>query len=122
MMRAVPLVGMLLACSGPPASDAALCRDVARRICISECGNAFNSLGLQLVTDCEGELQRRTRCDTDDFVFADHGVDRSAFLSCRLPILRAGDHVDQRPDCMDVDDMFRGCPTMQQFYLRDGGI
>ena len=117
-MRAAALVGVLMACSGPPASDAALCRDVAHRICISQCGNAYNSLGLQGVADCDGELQRRTRCDTEDFMFADRGN----FLSCRLPILRAGDNVEQAADCNDVDDMFRGCPSMLTFYNRDGGL
>jgi hypothetical protein len=117
-MRAVPLVGLWLACSGPPATDGALCRDVAHRICISECGNAYNVLGLQGVADCDAELQRRAGCAGDDFMF----VERSAFVSCRLPIIRAGDHVEQRPDCNDVDDMFRGCPSIQTLYsVRDGG-
>lgn len=116
-MRAVPLVGLLLACSGPPASDGALCRDVAHRICISECGNAYNSLGLQNAANCDAVLQQRTGCTDDTYSFEGRGIDRSSFLSCRLPILRAGDDVEQRPDCADVDDMFRGCPQLLQYYL-----
>lgn len=112
------VVVALCACSGPPATDGALCRDVAHRICISMCGNAYNVLGLQGVADCDGRLVSRAGCAGDEFMF----VDRSAFLSCRLPILRAGDDVEQVPDCNDVDDMFRACPSMARLYSsRDGG-
>lgn len=115
-MRAVRWLGLLLAggaCSGPPASDAALCRDVAHRICISGCGTAYNLLGL--VPDantCDAELLARTRCDDETFMFES----RANFLSCRLPIIRSGDDRESRPSCDEVDDMFRTCPSMLAFY------
>lgn len=111
-MRAVAVLALLIGCSGPPATDGALCRDVAHRICISQCGSAFNVLGLQGVADCDGTLIARAGCAGDDFMF----VDRGAFLSCRLPILRSGDDVEQVADCNDIDDAFRGCPSLQALY------
>ncbi|MBK7862052.1 MAG: hypothetical protein IPJ65_26215 [Archangiaceae bacterium] len=113
-MRRVLAVAIALGagCVGPPASDAAICRDVAHRMCISECGTVYNQLGLTSVTTCDQILNARTGCNDEGFTF----VSRDNFLSCRLPILRAGEDVETVPSCEDVDDMFRGCPSMLTFY------
>jgi hypothetical protein len=112
-MRVVPVLALAIACSGPPASDAALCRDVAHRICISGCGEIYNQLNLVPdATTCEGTLLTRTGCSDESFKFAS----RDNFLSCRQPIIRAGDNVETIADCNDIDDMFRGCPTVLTFY------
>ena len=64
---------------------------------------------------CSAQLTTASGCTDESFMF----VDRDAFLSCRLPIIRAGDDVSTVPDCNDVDDMFRGCPSMAKFF---GGL
>jgi hypothetical protein len=119
-MRAVAVLALAIACSGPPASDAALCRDVAHRICISGCTMAYDQLAVASdATACESTLLARTGCSDESFKFQS----RDNFLSCRAPILRAGDDVETIPDCSDVDDMFRGCPAVLSFYApRDGGM
>jgi hypothetical protein len=113
-MRAVPLLGLVLwtSCYGPPASDAAVCRDVITRLCVSRCPAADQRLGLNPMSDCTAQLTTASGCIDDNFKFEN----RDAFLSCRLPLIRAGDDVAAIPDCNDVDDMFRGCPTMAQFF------
>ena len=102
---------LMSGCSGPAASDAAVCRDVIHRLCISECGEAYNQLGLSKLESCEPTLLQRTRCGDENFMFEQ----RDIFLSCRLPLLRAGDGVNSKSDCSDVDDFFRACPSMVQF-------
>lgn len=115
-MRAVAvavLLALTVSCSGPPASDAALCRDVAHRICISGCATIYNQLGLATdATTCESTLLTRTGCGDETFMLAS----RTNFISCRLPIIRDGDDVEQVASCDDIDDMFRGCPSMLTFY------
>ncbi len=111
-MRGVLLLVLACACQGPPATDAEVCRDVVRRLCNSRCPVADAKLGLTADSDCTGQLTTRSGCDSDDFRFEN----RANFLSCRLPLIRTGDHIDQAPSCDDVDDMFRGCPSMAKFY------
>lgn len=113
-MRAVLLASLCAAaaCSGPPASDAALCRDVITRLCAARCPDADLKLKLTGASDCVATLTGRTGCSDDGFMFQS----RSAFVSCRLPIVRASDAVTAVPDCDDVDDMFRLCPSMVDFF------
>jgi hypothetical protein len=113
-------VGRLLAavvcaavgCSGPPASDAELCRDVIHRLCQPpRCSDVDMKLGLAAGADCEAVLLQRTGCGDDAFALPN----RANFLSCRLPLIRAGDNVETHPDCLDVDEVFRNCPSMVTF-------
>ncbi|MBL8952695.1 MAG: hypothetical protein JNK82_18085 [Myxococcaceae bacterium] len=111
-MRVVAVLLVLTACEGAEATDAEVCRDVVRRLCSSRCEAADAKLGLTIDSNCTAQLTAASGCGSDDFKFES----RSAFLSCRLPIIRAGDNVDQVPSCDDVDDMLRGCPSLVQFY------
>jgi len=99
------------ACVGPPASDAALCRDVAHRICNSDCALQRNQISAPS-KDCEATLNARTGCDDENFMFDS----RYNFISCRAPLVRAGDDVDVPPNCEDIDDMYRACPSTVAFY------
>jgi len=115
-MRVVALLVLACACQGPLASDAEVCRDVVRRLCSSRCAVADAKLGLTMNSDCNMQLTTAAGCEVDSFTFEGAGTNRNDFLSCRLPIIRTGDHIDQVPACEDVEDMFRGCPSMAQFY------
>ena len=106
------LIVLGAACSGPPATDAEVCRDVIRRLCVSRCPEADSKLGLAPADDCAPLLTARSGCGSDSFMFQN----RASFLSCRIPIIRSSDAIDAVPPCEDVDDMFRGCPTMVQFF------
>ena len=46
MRTRVAVLGLLVACSGPPATDAVVCRDMAHRLCGSQCGTAYNQLAV----------------------------------------------------------------------------
>ena len=113
-MRAVAVLGLVFACacSGPPASDVEVCRDVIGRICRARCPSVDARLGLTVNSDCTARLTTASTCITDDFRFEN----RDAFLSCRLPIIRSSDHVEATPPCTDVDEMFLGCPSLVQFF------
>jgi hypothetical protein len=114
-MRAVVVLGLLVACSGPPATDAVVCRDIAHRLCVSQCGTAYNQLNVALtssVADCDALLNGRTGCNDEGFMFAN----RAHALSCRTPLLRNGDDVETAPTCEDIDEVFRLCPEVLSFY------
>jgi len=109
------LVGMSIAaiaagCSGPPAPDAEVCKDLVHRLCApAPCFVAINALNLG--TNCEADLLARTRCDDPDFTFPDPpGRDR--VLECRRPLLREGLELDRHPSCVDVQDMLDFCPDV----------
>src|SRR4051812_23951498 len=68
------------ACSGPPASDAEVCRDVIRRLCVSRCPDADAKLGITPTDDCTALLTARSFCGSDDFKFSDRGVERAIFV------------------------------------------
>jgi hypothetical protein len=109
------------ACNGPPASDAAVCQDFIHRVCIQPVCSAVTS-SLFLTGDCESTLLARTGCSSDAFAFGT--PDRSRFLACRLPLLRAGASADSPPNCDDVQDIVNTCPDVVTFLnslLPDGG-
>jgi hypothetical protein len=113
MRPALAAVVLLAGCaSGPAASDAALCRDVIHRLCITPvCASV--TMKLAPTGDCETTLTARTPCGSESFMFSGT-LDRATFLDCRLPLLRNGDNVNQPPDCLDVDEMFTNCPAVVQ--------
>src|SRR4051794_28809060 len=111
-VRALPLVLVafltLLAasCSGPAASDAAVCQDWIRRICAApRCELATSALGVDEA--CEQTLLARSGCGADDFAFS--AVTRTRFLNCRLALLRGGRDEPVAPDCIDVAESFERC-------------
>ena len=113
MARLAPLFLLwLVSCSGPPAGDGAVCRDVIHRLCNQpRCAQVEAALG---VTDnCEPITLDRTGCTTDDFGFSTPSRDH--FLSCRIPLLRNGTWVEAIPDCNDVTDFLTGCPDVVNF-------
>lgn len=108
----------LVACSGPEVSDAALCRDYVHRLCIPDICPAVTPI-FTPGTDCETDLLARSGCSSDAFAFTT--PDRATFLNCRLPLLHAGDNVEQHPDCDDITDSFTNCPAVEQMFSEDGG-
>ncbi|HEY8206820.1 MAG TPA: hypothetical protein VIG99_05015 [Myxococcaceae bacterium] len=104
-------------CSGPPAPDAAICRDVIHRLCLPQRCTAV-TLTLEVNDSCEADLLARTHCSRDDFEFPDPpGRDR--VLDCRLPLLREGLGSEQHPACPDVTDMLEVCPDLVA-WLKEG--
>jgi hypothetical protein len=105
---------VLVSCSGPAASDAALCRDVAHRLCIPPiCDEVTTKFAI--VGDCETFMVAHAACGDETFMFKPP-LDRDTFLNCRLPLLRNGDNVDTAPDCLDVGQTFDACPALVQLY------
>ncbi len=107
-------LGLLLgSCSGPPASDAALCRDVINRLCAAPiCAEVTSEI--PIIADCGTELTTRTGCATEAFMFK-APLDRDTFLTCRVPIIRNGDNITDLPNCDDVADAFTECPLLVSF-------
>ena len=109
------------ACTGPPAPDAAVCDDFIHRICLAPiCPNIITALSPG--ADCEQSLLTSSGCDAPDFTFTTPSRDR--FLSCRLPLLRAGSSRDSLPNCDDVQDILNTCPDVIAFLgagAADGG-
>lgn len=102
----------LAACVGPPAPDPALCRDLIHRVC--KAPRCSNTVVLSVADNtCEQVLQQRTGCDSEDFVFTAPTRDR--VLECRAPLVRAGNNVEQHPDCLDVDSMLTDCPDVTRW-------
>jgi hypothetical protein len=100
-------------CSGPPAPDDALCRDVIHRLCGVPICDAVTT-AIPFTGDCQTTLIARTQCGSPGFMFT-APLDRETFLTCRVPILRSGDNVEQLPDCLDVSESFADCPLLVQF-------
>ena len=99
----------LTACLGPPAPDPAICRDYLHRLCIKDVCAQVAPL-FASGTSCETQLQTRTGCDSEEFVFS--SPTRERFLSCRLPLLRAGQDPQTHPSCDDVAESFDRCPDV----------
>ncbi len=85
----------LLACSGPPAPDAALCQDVISRVCLARtCAGVSEQLALGN-NDCQGLLLQRTGCGDDAFAFTEPSRER--VLSCRQPLVSGARIRARRP-------------------------
>src|SRR5262245_45438553 len=95
------IAAIAAACSGPPAPDAAICRDVIHRLCRpARCAEVTATL--EVGDTCEFALLARTGCQSDDFAFPD-ALPRERVLECRLALLRRGLDPEQHPGCEDVD-------------------
>jgi hypothetical protein len=109
------LTGMLGAaiaagCSGPPAPDGEICKDVIHRLCLPElCPAAVVALGVG--ANCEADLLARTRCYADDYAFPE-SLGRERVLDCRRPLLREGLELERHPACQDVADVMDFCPDV----------
>lgn len=101
------------ACAGPPAPDAALCRDVITRLCVAPvCGRAVTALSVG-AEGCEATLLGRTGCDDDDFAFTT--PTRARFVECREPLVSATTTTGVKAPCEDVDRFLSGCADVQAF-------
>lgn len=110
-------LALLVACSGPPAPDAALCQDVITRMCLVRTCPGVNeqlALGSQ---DCQARLEERTGCGAEDFTFSEPSRER--VLRCRLPLVRRSTAPDRAPTCEEVDEVVEDCPDLVGF-LRGG--
>jgi hypothetical protein len=100
---------LLLSCQGPDAPDAAVCRDYIHRLCApTVCAQVMPLI--TAATSCETTLQTGSGCITDDFVFTT--PTRARFLTCRLPLLRAGENSEAHPNCDDIAESFDRCPDV----------
>jgi len=109
------VVAVLASCSGPAASDGALCHDLITRLCL---GTRCPVVDTQLNPGdaCVQALEANTGCAIgalDDYQFTTPSRDR--VLECRIPLLRQGDSISAHPDCADVDEMFTSCPDVVKF-------
>lgn len=115
--RSLLVVFILTAgCSGPPAPDVALCRDVVHRLCLAPV--------CQLVKDrfspgdaCEDTLLARTGCAADDFEFGTPSRER--FIQCRNILVQSGAEPEKAPACEDVERMLNECGEVVRFL--EGG-
>jgi len=112
------LVLVTVACQGPEATDVALCRDYVHRICLPDICPAVVPI-FTAGTDCETDLLAKSGCSSDNFTFSTPS--RDTFLNCRLAVIRAGDNVEQHPDCDDVSESFTTCPQVEAMFSVDGG-
>lgn len=121
LFASAALVAALFACQGPPADDAAVCRDVVRRVCAEPlCETMQQRLGIG--RDCISALTTRAGCDEDGFAWGENNrPSRDRVLECRLPLIRSGDSVDNSPSCTDIDEMFDRCNDMERLLTLDGG-
>lgn len=103
----------LLACSGPPAPDAALCQDVVTRLCQARACPGLNeqlALGTQ---DCQATLLQRTSCGVEEFAFSEPSRER--FLFCRQPLVKRSTDPGKAPTCEEVATVVRDCPDVVDF-------
>lgn len=106
----------LLGCVGSPAPDAALCRDVIHRLCHApRC--AVVDAAFPYEAQCEESLQTRSGCAAEDFSFTTPS--RARVLECRLPLVRVGTGVEQKPSCDDVAETIERCDDLVLF-LNEG--
>lgn len=99
-------------CVGPAAPDAAVCRDVVHRLCLSpRCPSVEEQLSVG--DECEDVLLGRTGCGDDSFTF--ETIARDRVLECRLFLLRGAPGSDDRPQCLFVDDLFTACEDLTLF-------
>ncbi|WP_284664850.1 hypothetical protein [Myxococcus sp. SDU36] len=108
-----PLV-CLIACSGPDAPDAAVCRDVVVRLCQSAAAYSCVAVQLDLGLSCEATLLQRTGCEDDAFTFA--SPTRERVLECREVLLSRGTSTDHPPACADATRFLTGCPDVAGFF------
>lgn len=102
----------LLGCSGPPAPDVALCRDVIHRLCIAPmCQVVKDRFASE--ENCEPELLAKTGCESDDFQFVEPSRER--FLQCRNILVQSGIEPETAPACGDVEQMLNQCGEMVTF-------
>jgi hypothetical protein len=107
------LSALLAGCVGPPAPDAALCRDVITRLCLGPvCPTTQSSLSLP-ADGCEATLLERTGCGSDEFAFT--RPDRARVLECRRPLVRVSSSTFVKAPCPDVDAFFATCPDLTTF-------
>lgn len=111
LIRWWPLV-CLIACSGPDAPDAAVCRDVVVRLCQSAAACPLVAARLNLGLSCEGTLLQRTGCGDDAFAFA--APTRERVLACREPLLSWGPATP--PACVDATRLLTECPDVAGFF------
>jgi hypothetical protein len=103
----------LLACSGPPAPDAALCQDVVTRLCQARsCAGVSEQLALGN-NDCQPLLLQRTGCGDDAFTFTEPSRER--FISCRQPLVKRGTDPGKAPTCEEVATVAKDCPDVIDF-------
>ena len=111
-LRLLLLFAPLAACLGSPAPDVALCRDVIHRLCHApRC--AVADAAFAYGDSCEESLLTRSGCAAEDFTFA--VPSRARVLECRLPLVRAGSEVDQKPSCDDVTEVIERCDDLVGF-------
>jgi hypothetical protein len=108
------LLACLLACSGPPAPDAALCQDVVTRLCLARsCAGVNEQLALGN-EDCQATLLRRTGCGEEEtFTFSEPSRER--FLGCRQPLVKRSTDPGKAPTCEEVSTVVRDCPDVIGF-------
>jgi hypothetical protein len=113
------ILGAAAGCNGPPAPDGAVCEDFIHRFCIQPLCPPVAVLVPS--GDCETVLLSQTGCSNPGFTFTT--ITRDRFLSCRLPLLRAGSSSETPPNCDDVQDIFNTCPDVIAFLkgTPDGG-
>ncbi|MGQ0503895.1 MAG: hypothetical protein ACT4TC_01095 [Myxococcaceae bacterium] len=108
---------LFTACSGPLASDAAICRDWIARVCAApRCEQV--TISLEVGDDCSEVLLARSGCAAEGFTFT--SVMRERFLNCRLPLLRGGRTEPVAPDCIDLSQAFDQCTDVTRIFA-DGG-
>lgn len=113
------IVGAAFACQGPPAEDAAICRDIINRLCAPPICDAVTE-DLETGLNCIEDLTARSGCGSDDFVFGEQGrPSRERMLECRLPLVRSSDSVNSAPRCEEVEEAFARCADLPRFF--DGG-
>ena len=123
-MKRALLLGSLLclaiaACQGPPADDAAICKDVVNRLCAQPLCEVVKQ-ELKVGSDCIDDLNARASCDADGFAFGEAGrPTRDRMLECRLPLIRTSAAVTSAPRCEEVEESFLRCPDLPRFF--DGG-
>ena len=111
LLLAMAVVGC--ACAGPPAPDAAICRDVIERLCT---GPICTVVDQQLAPgdDCVATLTASAGCATDELELV-KPFDRNRLLECRIPLLRNGTSRLAHPDCDNVAEAFTACPDLVRF-------
>lgn len=100
-----------IGCAGPAAPDAAVCQDLIHRLCAApRCASVETQLAVS--DDCEDALLARTGCGDPAFVFT--SPSRERILSCREPLVREGNGVDDKPTCAEVDQTL-SCADVEAF-------
>lgn len=112
MRPAFLVLSLLAACSGPPAPDAVLCRDLVHRVCQPPLC-AVVATQLAPGDACESTLLARTGCGSDDFAFTTPS--RAHFLECRAPLVRLSNSADVPPGCDNVAEALSSCPDLVTF-------